>query len=273
VAFLGDGPVEQIVVAHDGDVMVTAAEPVVGRGLTLRCTGTAGIASALWVSEGRLIMEDCHLASANSEAATVRLQGGGARPVLRRCWIYEGRGNGVIFGEDARGTLEDCDIYGHKRSQVFVSRGADPMIARCRIHDGRSNGIVFFEEARGTLESCELYGNKRSQVFVGKGAEPTVQGCTLRDSPGNGLFFQDEAGGTIVDCFIQRHTTYSLPAVEINRGADPTLRGCAIIYNAGDAVWAKSGARGTVEDCDLRFNGSAKDCEHDALTVFRGNRE
>ena len=90
-----------------------------------------------------------------------------------------------ISGDETKGRLEGCEIWGHKESCVSIVDGADPMLVTNAIHDGKSYGVLI-SRSKGRLEGNQIWGNMDCGVIVTNEGDPTIAGCTIRDHAGVG---------------------------------------------------------------------------------------
>ena len=94
---------------------------------------------AVDICQGDLILEDCNITSKSSDCVTI--WGATANPIIRRCRIFDGKESGIWITENAKGIIEDCDIYNNTYSGIRIDNGSNPVIRECRIFDGKQSGI------------------------------------------------------------------------------------------------------------------------------------
>ena len=99
-------------------------------------------------------------------------------PLSLRCYyrIYDGLESGVcVFGSNARGRLERCELWGNANCGVRVFRGGDPLLVACTIRDhikGRACGVLVENDALGKTPvgaDCVFARNAKGDV--------TREGC------------------------------------------------------------------------------------------------
>jgi hypothetical protein len=149
------------------------------RGLFLR--GRTGLDDrtrfAVDVPQGQLILEDCDITS--DALACVAIHGSGARPVLRRCQIHDGKGSGVFVHHGGAGTLEDCAIVNNALAGVEIGKDGNPTVRRCTVMDGRGPGVYVSLGGCGTFEACVVSGNGGAGVEIGWLGSPVLRRCRV----------------------------------------------------------------------------------------------
>ena len=94
VEIVGEGDRARIVVeATDTDAVTVTADRAAVRNLTVRAVGSGDTSGAVWVKQGRVVIEACDLTSAIG--AVVYITGKDSAPVIRDCQIRDGQGPGV----------------------------------------------------------------------------------------------------------------------------------------------------------------------------------
>jgi nitrous oxidase accessory protein NosD len=249
VEIVGAGRVEDVIVeAFDAPCLTMATDNASVRGLTLR--GCAGRGNnqfvAVDIPRGRLVLEDCRVTS--DSLACVAIHGPTAAPVIRRCTIHDGAHAGVSVYNQAQGTMEDCDIFGHTMAGVVIWREANPVMRRCTIHDGRDAGLFVFDHGQGTVEDCDIFGHAMAGVAIKEESSPTIKGCTIHDGAQAGILVYEHGRGTVEECHIYRHAS---TAVGIAQGGNPLVRGCVIRDGKQDGILVHDYGQGTVEDCEI----------------------
>jgi F-box protein 11 len=129
---IGDGLRAEIIV-ESSTANTVLAKTDFGRiaNLTLRQTGTMHW-RCVNITQGRLQLEDCEITSQDLVCIAVE---GGADPRIRRCDHSRREAMRAYVSNNARGTFEDNDIFGHSQSGVEIWTGGDPVLRRNRIHD------------------------------------------------------------------------------------------------------------------------------------------
>ncbi len=215
------------------------------KGLTLR-SHTGGKWYAVDASRGTLVLQDCDVCSA--ALSSVGVHGPQTTAFVQGCAIGGGAQAGVSFYEDAKGVVEDCDVFENRLSGVEISAGADPVIRNCRIHHCNT-GLLICNNGRGTVDRCEVFSNALSGVEIKKGGNPTLQQCRIHGNKKNGVFVYENGAGVLEECTIINNQQIG---VEIQEGGDPALLRCQIRSNGGAAVKIHPTGKGKVEDCKLK---------------------
>src|SRR5262249_49099498 len=111
VEIRGDGPVKDIIIRSKGKPCV-GVQTVAARlsGLTLvGLPGNGEPAAALDIAEGEVFVEKCDITSGALDA--VAIHGAGVNPVLRKCALHGAKRHGVLVHNDARPTLDSCEVF------------------------------------------------------------------------------------------------------------------------------------------------------------------
>ena len=111
VEIVGDGSAADIVVeSPDGNCLRMQTDMARVRNLTLLGSARRGGRDryAVYVAQGRLILEDCRISS--DSLACVAVCNAGTAPVMRRCSIRNGRSAGVLVYDRAELVMEECEI-------------------------------------------------------------------------------------------------------------------------------------------------------------------
>lgn len=128
----------------------------------------AGGQAVLVEAGGELEMERCKLSS--SRGVCAKATGPGTVLSLDKCRVQGGAEGGVVFEEQSRGSMQDCDVAFNHVFGVLITGGACPSISGTLVHDGLGEGVVFLgDESRGALVSCQV--------------DPTFQPQTMNPQP------------------------------------------------------------------------------------------
>lgn len=254
VEIIGDGPVAAIVIeAREGSCLELHATEATVRGLTLRSRATAGQEHAVWVPQGRLILEDCDV---NSDSySNIQVIGTGTELLMRRCRSHGGNQCGIVFRDGAGGVVEDSEISGNGAEfpgNVYLMEGAEPLFRRCRIVGGPRDG-VYVSKAGGMFEDCEIAGHRGAGVTVFGAGAPVFRRCSIRDTEANdevagrGVVLREGAGGVFEECEISAN---GHAGVRIESQSHPSLRGCHI-EGQDFGILAEEQSGGRVEGCHI----------------------
>jgi len=200
------------------------------------------------IAGGRLLLEDCELAGSTHRGLVIRE---GAFPIVRRNKIHDARQDGVYVGDNARGTIEENDIYANGMAGIEITSGADPLVRRNAIHDGKGTGIYVYDHGKGLIKDNDIYGNAFAGIAISKGATPIALGNKVHDGLGSGVFVIDHGGGVLEENDIFGNAK---AGVEIKSGADPVVRKNKVHDGNGSGIYIADRGRGTIEDNDIYGN-------------------
>jgi len=272
VEIVGDGEPEEIkIIATDSSCFQMRCEKATVRGLTLRGSGARyGRAFfAVDVPHGELLLEDCDI---NSDSLScVAIHGAYANPLIKNCSIHDGADSGVYFFDNARGRIEDSDIYRSTNVGVAITNGANPTIKNCRIFEGDNGGVVVWQNgAAGEIENCEIFGHRLANVGVSDSANPTFRSCKIFGGRDSGVFVHQSGYGKFEDCAV--HDNRKAEVVIIEK-SNPVLRRCAIYNGTNSGVFVDNKARAAIESCNIYDNSDAGVSVHgeSAATIRRCN--
>ncbi len=244
---MGEGNLNEIVVQSTGQstlIFKTAMGRVTN--LTLRPIGD-GAFHGVEIIQGRLELEGCDITGHIRPCVVIH---GAADPRLRRNRIHDSKQGGVWVYDNARGTLEDNEIFGNAFSGVEIKTGSNPTLRRNRIHDCEA-GVVVHDNGQGTLEDNDIFGNTVGGVAILTGSNPMLRRNRIHGGKESGVHVYDNGQGTLEDNDIFGNV-YS--GVSISEGGNPTLRRNRINNNGLQAVSVYNKGAGTFEDNDLRHN-------------------
>jgi parallel beta-helix repeat protein len=142
--------------------------------LTLRQTGGEGAWFGVDITQGRLELESCDIASQSLAGVAIR---NGADPRLHRNQIHgQGEGSAGVFVYDSGlGTLEDNDITSNGRAGMEIITGGNPTVRRNRINRNTFEAVWIYEGGGGVIEDNDLTGNKLGPWDIDKDSQPNVK--------------------------------------------------------------------------------------------------
>ena len=252
----GSGAIEKIVVRSTDQscVSMRTARATV-RGLTLQGRGKSSGKSffAVDIPHGELVLENCRI---NSDSLScVAIHGANANPTLKNCWIHDGADSGVFIFDNARASVESCDVYQNANVNLAITSGANPTIKKCRIDAGKNGGIVVWGNgAAGVIEDCEITNHRLANVGVSQSANPIFRRCKISGGLDSGVFVHQKGYGVFEECDVFGNRKAE---VAITDGSNTTLRRCAIHDGRESGVYVRNLARALVESCNIYDNSDA----------------
>jgi len=199
VELIGDGLREEIVIdSTRGKCIWMYTDYAVVRGLTLRQrSGPDERNPAVYIPQGRLVLEDCDLTS--QETSCLIISGHGTDPIVRRCRIHNGNSDGAILRDGSNGIVEDCDIFDNGSVGVVIRESANPIIRRCQIYQNKEAGVYIHTNATGSLEHCVINNNFLG-IHVHQQSNPTIRSCTITGNTFWGIVVSNDAKGVVASC-------------------------------------------------------------------------
>ncbi len=252
----GDGAVEKIVVRSTNQSCVTmqTGEAAV-RGLTLEGRGkSAGKAFfAVDVPRGALLLENCDITSDTLSGAAIH--GAHANPTIKNCSFRDGADSGIFIFDNARATIESCDIYRNQNVNLAITQGANPAIKNCRIFAGENGGVVIWGNgAAGVVEDCEILNHRLANVGVSDSANPIFRRCKIFGGRDSGVFIHQKGYGAFEECEV--YDNYKAE-VAVTDGSNTALRRCTISGGREAGVYVGGSARALLESCNIYDNRDA----------------
>ncbi|MDQ3042148.1 MAG: pectinesterase family protein [Acidobacteriota bacterium] len=256
VEIVGDGAIEKIVVRSSNQSCVSMqTERAAVRGLTLQGRGKSFGKSffAVDVPRGELTLENCRISS--DSLSCVAIHGANANPSIKNCWIHDGADSGIYIFDNARASIESCDIYRNHNVNLAITQGANPAIKKCRIYAGENGGIVIWGNgATGTIEDCEITNHRLANVGISQSANPIFRRCTISGGRDSGVFVQQKGYGSFEECDIYGNRKAE---VAVTDGSNTTLRRCTVHDGRESGVYVGNIARALVESCNIYDNADA----------------
>lgn len=166
IELIGDGKIENIILQSTNQPCVSMqTNQATVRGLSLEGRGkTSGKAFfAVDIPHGALILENCRITS--DSLSCVAIHGANTNPILKNCRISDGTDSGIYLFDNARASIENCDIYCNANENIAVTNGANPTIKNCRIFEGNKGGVIVWGNgATATVEDCEISNHRLANV-------------------------------------------------------------------------------------------------------------
>jgi len=252
----GDGAVENIIVESANSSCVSMqTDRATVRGLTLNGVGKQNGKSffAVDISRGELILENCDITS--DSLSCIAIHGANANPLIKNCLVHDGADSGIYIFDNARGRIEESDVYHNKNVGVAITGGANPSIKKCRIFEGDNGGIVVWQNgAAGVIEDCEILAHRLANIGVSEYANPIFRRCKIFGGRDSGVFVHQNGYGTFEECDIYRNAKAE---VALSQNKNSVFRGCQIHDGANSGVLLQNQGRALIENCDVYDNNDA----------------
>lgn len=247
---IGDGPREEVVISVAKGIGMHLKTPLARvAGLTVERLKSEEKNTAVWITSGRPVIENCVFTCQSLAALDVK--GQGTAPRLRGCVMRDSAQAGAFFRESARGELVDCLLTNNGFSGFQATGEAAPTLRGCRMVENRQSGAYIYERGAGEFHDCAFDGNGRSGVQIEAEADPALRGCTLSGNAQIGAFVFSNGRGQLIDCTMKNN---GYDGVAMKTGGAPTVRGC-VLENNRWGVRDEDGAGGGVfENNTLRGN-------------------
>lgn len=254
IEIVGDGgAVENIIVESANSSCVSMrTDRATIRGLTLNGVGKQNGKSffAVDISQGELILENCNITS--DSLSCIAIHGADSNPLIKNCLVHDGADSGFYIFDNARGRIEECDVYHNTNDNIAIAQGANPAIKKCRIFEGNGGGIVVWQNgAAGVIEDCEILAHRLANVGVSEYANPIFRRCKIFGGRDTGVFVRQNGYGTFEYCDIYRNAKAE---VVLSQNKNSVFRKCQIHDGANSGVLLQNQARALLESCDIYNN-------------------
>jgi parallel beta-helix repeat protein len=252
----GDGAIENIVVRSRSQSCVSMrTERAAVRGLTLEGRGKAGGRAffAVDVPFGALVLENCRISS--DTLSCVAIHGANANPFLKNCSVHDGADSGIYIFDNARASIQDCDVYRSANVNLAITQGANPTVKNCRIFEGENGGVVVWGNgAAGVIEDCEIFRHRLANVGVSQSANPTFRRCKIFGGGDSGVFVHQKGYGAFEECDVYGNRKAEIAVTD---GSYTALRRCSVHDGQESGIYIGNSARALVENCSIYDNRDA----------------
>ncbi len=186
-------------------------------------------------------------------------------PSLESCEIYNNRnGAGLFLYGKSAGTYKDCIIHDNKTEGknyvgIGISGESNPTLENCEIFNHIGSGIFILGTAKGRINGCKVHDNGSNGIRVQDYADPSVESCEIYSNRnGAGLYLHGKSTGTYKDCIIHDNKTEgeNYVGIAIFEESNPTLENCEIFNHIRVGIYIKGTAKGRINGCKVHDNGS-----------------
>ncbi|MFE6066725.1 right-handed parallel beta-helix repeat-containing protein [Streptomyces sp. NPDC056525] len=208
----------------------------------------------LRVSDAHAEVVDCELTGTGRAALTADAR---ARLVVADCVITAVHGEGIMFTEQSRGSVDRTRVTG-ARHGIGAASGADPVVRDCVLDDCHDTGINVQTDARGRFEDCQVLGSGNIAVFATKGGAPEVHGGRI--SGGNvGIAVTESSRGRFSGIAVEDLTNTALRVFDASGATFEDIR----VDRCQSGLEARGNGGTTAEITDTVF----RDCEIAAVAI------
>lgn len=253
VEIIGNGKPEEIILESDlGPCLSFRTPHALVANLTLRALAspTGGPSfTAVDISEGEVLMEDCGCSSAI--AAGVVIHGDGTQAHLRRVKVSGCAGDGILVAEGSSAMLERCQIWETQGAGLRVLAGGRAILQHCRVHRAQDAGVIVEAGGSGRFEDCNLYRHVGAGIRLVGETEAQFLRCQVHDDEGAGVEIGVGGIGLFEECDLFANQGSN---VSLGPESDPTFRECKIHNGREYGILTAEGGRGTFENCEIFGN-------------------
>lgn len=179
--------------------------------------------SALYIPEGKLILEDCVITS--DEGVCIHASNPNTEVVLRRCKIYGTKHNAILAVKQAKITIENCEIFETKNPSIMIDNSI-LNISNSKVYKSKTNGIFIQNGSKARLEQVEIYQN---------------------DFPG--IYVSDS--GTYVEINNSKINNGNDVGVKVDNYASVFLQSCNLVQNKSNGIEGINHAQININNCHI----------------------
>jgi hypothetical protein len=129
--------------------------------------------------------------------------GAGSTGDFLRC-RFSGNGSaGVLAMENARATLEDCELAGNRFAGLHALGGARVQLRSCRAVANAGIGISAVDAAEVALDRCELGRNQGPGLLLDRGATGRLGQCRVTGGQSLGVQCRPGASLSLDGCLVE----------------------------------------------------------------------
>jgi len=217
--------------------------------VALRQNGGEQKGFAVSVAAGGLDIVGCEITSADLSCVVVSAN---AEVRVRRCRIHGSPQAGVAFFKDARGIVEECDLFDHGAGCVELIGCIDVVVRGNKMHDTRSSGVSCSDAARGLIEDNDISATVWAGVTVSAKADPLIRRNRVHDGKAGGIFIFNRGAGTVTENKIFGN---AYTGIEIRDESAPSLSKNHVHHNKQTALYFHTGGAGIAEENRIEANG------------------
>jgi len=245
---VGDGRSEEIVLTHSDDNVVSFSTTI-GRitNVTIRLGEETKdtTSNAIFVSQGRLILENCQLFGGSAEVVHVQ---GGADPQISHNKITNLGERGGIAVADARGLIEGNEITTKTGFGIVVLGAHAAPIIRENVISSSLIGVKLMGST-STIDGNDIGGGYVG-IDADQGSDATVTRNRIHEC-GSGCRVSNGSRATIEGNTITNNST---SGIEVESGAKVTITGNVLAENGAYGITADAGSYVTLGENTFRDN-------------------
>ncbi|MGD9566297.1 MAG: right-handed parallel beta-helix repeat-containing protein, partial [Methanothrix sp.] len=245
---VGEGDSNNIVVrAAERSVLASVASHGCVKNISLK--QVSGNWFCVDIPFGSIVIENCEITSQESPCVGIHH---GANPLLKHNSIHGSAQCGVFIFDNARGILEDNDIFDNSFSGIEIKNFANPILRLNRIRDGKQGGILVHKDGLGIFENNEIFKNIAG-IEIRDGGNPNIRYNKIYNNKESGIIVTNYGLG------ILEHNDISdngHDGVGIRSNGNPILRHNSIRDGKQGGIFVLDGGFGVLENNDIFGNES-----------------
>jgi F-box protein 11 len=247
----GDGPAAEIILeSPDGHCIEVRTHLAVLRGLSIiRRAGSASKGHAVYIPQGRPVVEDCSITSAS--LACVFVEGSDTAAMIRRSRVHGGAEAGVYVTGRARASLLDSQIHENSGPGIAAALEGECALQRCWIASNGSGGIAITDRSSVSMMGCDISWNDNWGVLGGHGSRLIIEGCRIYSNRSEGLKLHQNSSALLTGSSIYENRGIGLTLLD---QADMVMDGCRVYSGQNVGVSVADNARASLIDCKVFLN-------------------
>jgi len=244
-------PDDVVIESTDEACLFLSAENARVEGLTLKTlTATESKRRAtVYIIEGRSTLHKCNITSKVS--CGVVAYGNSTDPTLTSCKVFDSEGEGMTVWQGAKGTYNNCEVFGNAGCGMRVHDNGNPKMTECKFYNNKQAGIAVYQRGKGTFDHCDVYGNISAGIHISGNGTPSMVACKFYDNDGDGIGVFQGGQGTFDGCEAYGNT---FSGITIRENSNPKLTNCKFYDNKQAGIGVVKDGKGTFDNCEVFGN-------------------
>ncbi len=270
ITLIGDRGGVTVKCYRDGCMTVRAAKATIRNFTIIAKSGLISMfferknPSAVLVTHGQSVIEACDVTANNGPGLVIR--GSSAAPEIRNVRAHNCKYNGMFFTDNARGVVENSEIYGNEWAGIRSDFGAAPVVRRSRIHSGKMDGVLMDHRGDATLEECEISANLKSGVHVREGSTVSVTGSRISNNGGRGIMVHDDSFVKADACDVSENTN---GGIDVTDYSDAQILNTKVHHEQIAGIVVSNDSTATVEGATIFENAVGLRAQDNGKPIVR----
>lgn len=208
--------------------------------------------AAVEIRSGFVTFAHCRFSS--QSGCGVIVMGTQSAPTFQNCHFVDIKQAGLLFTEQAQGTVKSCTVSGCEYAGVLIKKQSRPSIHNCVISSGLETGI-YCHESSPVIEASVVRENNGCGIVVkGVTSAPLIRSCKIHDNQQAGVFCCDGSTPVLSDneIFACRKA-----GIIVKTKSNPKAQRNTVIQNKEAGVFVFESGLGLFEENTISANANA----------------